>query len=121
MVFIRPPPPPFLPCKDFAPEPNTYDVIWIQWVIGHLHDLDFIQFFRRCVRGLRPGGVIVLKDNCCSDWTFVLDKDDRSVARCVDYIRLLFRMAGLRILHEGLQMGFPKELYPVKMFAVVQA
>ena len=32
--------------QDFQPEPNTYDMIWIQWVIGHLHDLDFILFFQ---------------------------------------------------------------------------
>lgn len=25
---------------------GTYDLIWIQWVIGHLHDLDCITFFR---------------------------------------------------------------------------
>jgi hypothetical protein len=24
--------------QDFSPEPATYDVIWIQWVIGHLRD-----------------------------------------------------------------------------------
>lgn len=49
--------------KNFKPEPNTYDIIWIQWVVGHLHDLDFIAFFRQCVRGLTPDGVVVLKDN----------------------------------------------------------
>lgn len=36
-------------------------MVWIQWVVGHLHDLDFISFFRRCRNGLRDGGVIVLK------------------------------------------------------------
>jgi protein N-terminal methyltransferase len=52
--------------QDFAPAPNTYDVIWIQWVIGHLHDLDTIRFFRRCAAGLKPNGLIVLKDNVSS-------------------------------------------------------
>jgi protein N-terminal methyltransferase len=41
--------------QDFAPPPNSYDVIWIQWVIGHLHDIDFISFFKRCCMGLREG------------------------------------------------------------------
>ena len=67
--------------QDFSPEPNSYDIIWIQWVIGHLHDLDFISFFRRCSAGLREGGLIILKDNCCDHWTFVLDKTDSSVSR----------------------------------------
>jgi hypothetical protein len=26
-----------------------------------VHDLDFIRFFQRCARGLRSGGVIILK------------------------------------------------------------
>jgi spermidine synthase len=36
-------------------------VIWIQWVLGHLHDHDVIRFYQRCAKGLRPGGVIILK------------------------------------------------------------
>ncbi len=65
----------------FKPEPNTYDMIWIQWVVGHLHDMDFIDFFRNCVNGLKPDGVVVLKDNTVDDWTFVVDKTDSSITR----------------------------------------
>jgi len=104
--------------QDFAPPPNTYDVIWIQWVIGHLHDLDFIRFFKRCAAGLRPGGVIVLKDNCAQNYTFVVDSDDSSVARCVEYASLLLNLSGLDIILQIQQTDFPKELYPVVMFAL---
>ena len=93
-------------------------MIWIQWVIGHLHDLDFINFFRRCAAGLRPGGLIVLKDNCAESWTFVVDKEDSSVARCPEYIRLLLHLSGLVIAKEKKQTDFPKDLYPVHMFAL---
>lgn len=92
--------------QDFNPAPNTYDCIWIQWVIGHLHDLDFISFFQRCALGLKEGGVIVLKDNCCSSYTFVVDKSDSSVARCREYIRLLFKLAGLDLILEETQVDF---------------
>lgn len=34
--------------QDFDPEANKYDVIWIQWVLGHLTDKDFISFLKRC-------------------------------------------------------------------------
>jgi 2-polyprenyl-3-methyl-5-hydroxy-6-metoxy-1,4-benzoquinol methylase len=44
---------------------GAYDVIWIQWVVGHLTDDDFVDFFLRCRKGLKPGGVIVLKENTC--------------------------------------------------------
>lgn len=34
--------------QDFVPEKESYDVIWIQWVLGHLVDEDFVKFFRLC-------------------------------------------------------------------------
>jgi len=104
--------------QDFSPAPATYDIIWIQWVIGHLHDLDFISFFQRCAAGLKPGGVIILKDNCVADYTFVVDKSDSSVSRHRDYIHLLFQLSGVKVLLEDAQKDFPQELYPVRMFAV---
>lgn len=33
----------------FEPNPNTYDLIWVQWVTGHLTDKDFIKFLKRCM------------------------------------------------------------------------
>jgi len=105
--------------QDFDPAPQTYDVVWIQWVIGHLHDLDFIKFFRKCVQGLKQNGVIVLKDNTSGDQTFMVDKDDSSVSRSRNYIKLLTRLAGLEVIAEEQQAGFPEELFPVYMFAFV--
>lgn len=34
--------------QDFIPEKSKYDVIWCQWVLGHLKDDHFIDFFQRC-------------------------------------------------------------------------
>ena len=51
------------PLEGFHPEPQRYDVIWIQWCVGHLTDEDFVSFFQRCATGLRPGGIIVVKEN----------------------------------------------------------
>jgi protein N-terminal methyltransferase len=104
--------------QEWIPEPARYDVIWIQWVIGHLWDADFVQFFRRCVVGLKPGGVIVLKDNCAVGWSFVVDRSDRSVARCREYLDTLFGFAQLRVVAESRQTDFPPELYPVHMIAL---
>ena len=106
--------------QDFEPQPNSFDIIWIQWVIGHLHDLDFIRFFKRCAAGLRPGGFIVLKDNVLknSEYTFMIDRSDSSITRHDLYIKLLFNLSGLRVAQEATQVGFPEELYPVVMFAL---
>ena len=98
--------------QNFDPAPNSYDVIWIQWVIGHLHDLDFVRFFKRCAKGLRPGGIIALKDNCTENCTFLVDKEDSSVARHTDYIRILLHLSGLTIIEQTRQVGFPEELFP---------
>lgn len=34
--------------QDFCPEKRKYDVIWIQWVLGHLTDDDLIHFLLSC-------------------------------------------------------------------------
>ena len=104
--------------QEFTPAKNTYDVVWTQWVIGHLHDLDFVRFLRRCADSLRPGGVLVLKDNCSTTCTFLVDKDDSSVCRHIEYLRILVRLAGLNIVLERQQKDFPEELYPVVMMAL---
>lgn len=33
--------------QEFTPEAGRYDVIWVQWCIGHLTDHDFVEFFKR--------------------------------------------------------------------------
>lgn len=34
--------------QNFVPADAKYDVIWCQWVMGHLKDDDFIEFLHRC-------------------------------------------------------------------------
>lgn len=106
--------------QDFVPEERKYDLIWIQWVIGHLHDLDFVEFFQRCGRGLTEHGFIVLKDNCIMNKShaFNLDLNDSSVCRNITYFEVLFKLAGMEIVKMELQTDFPEELYPVMMFAL---
>jgi len=52
--------------EKFDPLPGTFDVIWVQWVTGHLRDEDFVPFVERAVRGLALGGALVIKDNTSS-------------------------------------------------------
>lgn len=35
--------------QDFKPERGKYDVIWMQWVLGHLTDEDLINFLKVCM------------------------------------------------------------------------
>lgn len=48
--------------QDFVFE-EKYDVIWIQWVIGHLHDNDLLVFLHKCKQALTPNGLLCIKDN----------------------------------------------------------
>ncbi|CAI5534533.1 unnamed protein product, partial [Closterium sp. Naga37s-1] len=85
------------PLQEFSPDAGRYDVVWVQWCIGHLTDADLIAFLHRCLAGLRPGGIIVLKENTCQKG-FVLDKADSSVTRSDAYFRDLFKQANLQLL-----------------------
>lgn len=105
------------PLQAFTPDANRYDVIWVQWCIGHLTDQDLVEFFKRAKVGLKPHGFFVVKENV-SQHGFVVDKDDSSVTRSDTYFRDLFEQAGLSLLKTKVQKGFPKELFPVRMYAL---
>lgn len=34
--------------QSFVPEENKYDVIWMQWVVGHLTDAHLVKFLKDC-------------------------------------------------------------------------
>lgn len=106
--------------QDFQPTQNSYDVIWIQWVLLYLTDIDLVNFLQRCQSALKPHGWICVKENVILDkeQPFVLDKSDLSLTRCDAYYKSIFKQAGLRLLFEQRQMEFPAELFPVKMYAL---
>ncbi|XP_063233910.1 N-terminal Xaa-Pro-Lys N-methyltransferase 1-B isoform X1 [Bacillus rossius redtenbacheri] len=104
--------------QDFVPEEGRYDVIWTQWVLGHLTDDHLIQFFKACIGGLRSGGVVVVKENVTSSGRVEVDAEDSSVTRPPALLLELLGRAGLRCLREQRQTGFPAGLYPVKMYAL---
>lgn len=103
--------------QDFVPESGRYDVIWIQWVIGHLTDSHLVEFLQRCKKALCPNGLIVIKDNVSYEGV-VPDEVDSSVCRDLDIVRSLVTRAGLRIVHEEQQMNLPKEIYQVHTLAI---
>lgn len=103
--------------EEFTPEKNRYDVIWVQWCIGHLTDRDFIRFFQRSKDGLKPGGIFVLKENIARTG-FVVDKEDSSVTRSDSHFRDLFQQTGLNIIRTRLQRKFPSDLFQVRMYAL---
>ncbi|XP_003785761.1 alpha N-terminal protein methyltransferase 1B [Otolemur garnettii] len=103
--------------QEFTPPFGRYDVIWIQWVSGHLTDKDLLAFLSRCRDGLKENGVIILKDNVAREGC-VFDLSDSSVTRDMDILRSLIRKSGLVVLSQEKQEGFPEQCIPVWMFAL---
>ncbi|KAJ0252620.1 Alpha N-terminal protein methyltransferase 1 [Hirschfeldia incana] len=104
-----------VPLQEFTPAAQRYDVIWVQWCIGHLTDDDFVSFFNRAKGCLKPGGFFVVKENLAQKG-FVLDKEDRSITRSDRYFKELFRRCGLHVYQT--KKGLPEELFAVKMYAL---
>ena len=102
----------------FTPQSARYNVIWCQWVLGHLVDSDFIAFLQRCKQGLKEDGIIVIKENTNSNAGVDFDEKDSSFTRSKDaYVELMLR-SGLKIIKEEKQKNFPKDIYDVWMFAL---
>jgi len=104
--------------QDFVPQEAAYDVVWCQWVTGQLIDQHFVQFLKRCSKGLAHNGVIVWKENLTSSGEVEFDEEDRSVTRPEKLVRELFDQADLSIEMCLTQTKFPKDIYPVKMFVL---
>lgn len=104
--------------QNFVPENAHYDVIWCQWVLGHLTDDHLVKFFQRCLVGLKPNGVLVVKENLTSGGDVEKDDEDSSVTRPEHLLKQLFDRAGMEIIRELNQQKMPQGLYPVKMFAL---
>ena len=84
---------------------------------GHLTDQHLAAFLRRCKQGLRPNGIIVIKDNMAQEGV-ILDDVDSSVCRDLEVVRRIIRTAGLSLLAEERQENLPDEIYHVYSFAL---
>lgn len=103
--------------QDFSPESGAYDVIWTQWVLGHLTDADLLDFFKRCSSGLSENGCIIIKENFTATDDFCIDATDSSVTRSLAILKNTLDNAGLRIIKIKKQENFVQGLFPVSMLA----
>ena len=131
--------------QDFEPEEGIYDIVWIQWVIGHLGqympqslltaalksrgvserllvitgDEDFISFLHRCVASLKPGGFLGMKENNATEHEVTnVDEVDSSVTRSDTELRRLFDRAGIKVVSSDTQTDFPEGMFDIRMYAL---
>ncbi|KAL2055843.1 hypothetical protein ABVK25_004087 [Lepraria finkii] len=105
--------------EDWVPE-QQYDLIWNQWCLGHLKDKELVEYFQRCKKAVTIDGWIVVKENMSTnrDWEDIFDETDSSVTRTNEKFHQLFKEADIRCMKTELQRGFPKGLYPVRLYAL---
>lgn len=104
--------------QEFHPESMRYDVIWSQWVLGHLTNDDFVKFFERCSQGLAKNGMVIVKENISSSGEVVVDEIDSSVTRPLPMVKQLLVQSGYRVVKMVRQQNFPSAIFPVYMFAL---
>jgi protein N-terminal methyltransferase len=104
--------------QDFRGNGNTYDIVWSQWVLGHLKDDHLVDFFKRISGMLNKNGMIVVKENFTKDSEVIFDEQDSSVTRSLSLFKKLIKQTNLKIIKEERQTNFPKALFPVFMIAM---
>ena len=112
--------------RDYVPEKKRYDLVWIQWCLGHLTDKSVVKLLKCCKQSLRDGGFLVVKENnaspseCeCGAGSYTLDEENAAVIRSDAHHRYLFRASGFRVALAEKQRDFPSDLYPVRMYHLV--
>lgn len=105
--------------QDFVFE-RQYAIVWCQWCLGQLPDEVLVDFLKKCAENLVPGGIIVAKENN-STTEDLYDDTDSAVTRTDASFRAIFENAGLRLLLTSVQKGMPRELFPVRMYALAPA
>lgn len=98
---------------------KKYDVIWCQWVLGHLKDYDLVDFLEICSGALNDHGVLVVKENIATSDVIEYDEDDSSVTRPYALMEKIFDEAKLKVVITDIQKGFPDDIYPVNSFALI--
>lgn len=108
--------------ENWYPEKNKYDLIWTQFCVGHLTDVQLREYFVRCREALTETGIMIVKENQSTDpnGLDMFDEEDSSVTRTDEKLRTLFKEAGLVLVASELQLGFPKnfKLLPVRFYAL---
>ncbi|CAP95313.1 Alpha N-terminal protein methyltransferase 1 [Penicillium rubens] len=107
--------------EDWTPE-KKYDLIWVQWCVGHLTDSQLIDYTVRCRKALTENGLMVVKENLSTHFSGqdMYDSEDSSVTRTDAKFRQVFEAAGMEIVKSELQKGFPQSfnLLPVQFYAL---
>jgi len=94
---------------------NSYDVIWIQWVLENLEDDDLQVFLSKCFKSLNKGGLLLIKENIVSKGCRYMTEDFSKVRSDITF-KKLFDKCGLKIIKHFHQPNWPKDMLKVSIF-----
>ena len=109
--------------QDWIPD-CKYDLIWAQWSIMYLTDMDAILFLKRCKESLNLNGLIMIKDNISShNINDEKDKaqyfhEDNGICRSYNHYIELFQKSDLKLIEAEKQIHYPKNLLPLYTFVL---
>ncbi|KAK2608630.1 hypothetical protein QQS21_002859 [Conoideocrella luteorostrata] len=95
--------------EDWQPAADViYDLIWVQWCVGHLTNEQLVGFLETCEGVLNSAGVIVLKENLSTGDEDVFDAEDSRVMRRDEKFRSILEKADLRLVARRAE-GAPRD------------
>ena len=68
---------------DGGGEDERYDLIWNQWCMGHLNDVQLVAYLELCRARIADEGYIIVKENITTGLEDEYDAVDSSVTRYV--------------------------------------
>lgn len=93
-----------------------YDLVWIQWVVGHLSDAQFVDLLKAAKQLAKT---IVIKDNYVhAGEDFWFDETDGNILRSLALFDDVFGTAGVRVVEAEDQPTWPKDLMPIKIWVL---
>lgn len=93
-----------------------YDLVWIQWVVGHLSDEQFVDLLKSAKQ---LANTVIIKDNYVHQGEdFWFDETDGNILRSMALFDDVFRAAGLKVIEAEDQPTWPKNLMPIKIWVL---
>lgn len=99
---------------------KSYDVVWIQWCLEHLTDLDVIAFLQKARKNLKDDGVIVIKGNLMENYEEenYIDIKKGDIIRSFKAFEDIFKKCELKIIATSKIKDWSQDLMPVMSFVL---
>eukprot|EP01012_Entosiphon_sulcatum_P012616 TRINITY_DN17945_c0_g1_i1.p1 TRINITY_DN17945_c0_g1~~TRINITY_DN17945_c0_g1_i1.p1 ORF type:complete len:630 (+),score=156.06 TRINITY_DN17945_c0_g1_i1:1753-3642(+) len=103
---------------DIKVEPDSYDLVCIQFLAHALSDADFAALLERIRPALRPNAIVFVKEVLPMGLANEVTVQDARIIRAEHYIEELFGTVDFRAIKKQYQEEWPRDALPVVMYAL---